>query len=86
MNTTMNKCQLLKRLKALDFAVIEASLFLDTHPKDPKALAYFREKNEERQMAYDQYVEMYGPLTIFDAKASDSWDWVETPWPWEMED
>ena len=82
----MDKNKLLKRVKALDFAVIEAGLFLNTHPSDPKALAYFNKMNEERQTAYEQYVDTYGPLTIFDCMGTDSWDWVESPWPWEMED
>ena len=82
----MNQHKLLMRVKALEFAVIEAGLFLDTHPTDRKALAYFNEKNEERQAAYNQYVDTYGPLTIFDCKGTESWDWVKAPWPWEMED
>ncbi len=86
MEMNNNKPSTCKRLKALDFAIIETGLFLNTHPTDAKALAYFNKLNEERKAAYDDYTEHCGPLTLFDDNTMSSWDWVKTPWPWEMED
>ena len=82
----MNKTSPCKSLKALDFAIIETGLFLNTHPNDAKALAYFNKLTEERAAAYEDYNKNCGPLTIFDTNTASSWDWVKTPWPWEMED
>ena len=82
----MDQNKLLGRVRALDFAVIEAGLFLDTHPTDRRALAYFNEKRNSREAAYQEYVDTYGPLTLFDAGGADSWNWVDAPWPWEMEE
>ena len=73
-------------LKALDFALIETGLFLNTHPTDAKALAYFNKLTEERNAALKNYTKNCGPLTVFDGDTKSSWDWVKTPWPWEMED
>ncbi|MBR5479972.1 MAG: spore coat protein CotJB [Clostridia bacterium] len=73
-------------LKALDFAIIETGLYLNTHPNDAKALAYFNKLTKERKDSLDVYHKNCGPLTIFDGDAKSSWDWVKTPWPWEMED
>lgn len=82
----MNNTSLCKTLKALDFALIETGLFLNTHPTDEKALAYFNKLTEERKNAHENYTKNCGPLTLFDGDTKSSWDWVKTPWPWEMED
>ena len=82
----MAKEKLKNRLRALDFALIEVGLFLDTHPTNAKALACFNKLNGERQLIYDEYTEKYGPIKMTDSHAVNSWDWVESPWPWEMED
>ena len=37
------------------------NLYLDTHPEDEDALAFFREKVELRKEALKQYAEQYGP-------------------------
>ena len=85
-NTVMGKEKLLKHIRALDFALLEAGLYLDTHPNNAKVISYFNKLNAERKLAYDEYVENYGPLTMTDSRATTSWDWVKSPWPWEMED
>ena len=81
----ISKEQLLNRINELSFAVQEMILYLDTHPKDQDALAYFREKERARKEALTLYARMYGPLTIdtADDRSSCSWDWVMQPWPWE---
>lgn len=82
----VNRDKLLKRLQQLDFVLLETNLFLDSHPTNRKALAYFNKMNKERQIVYDQYVKAYGPMTIFDSEDSEIWTWAESIWPWEMED
>lgn len=86
MNNTSNKRKLLNRLRALDFSLIEIGLFLDTHPNNAKALAYFNKLNAEREKVNNEYTEKFGPLVMTDSKSADSWDWVKSAWPWEMED
>ena len=85
-NQKPSKCTLLNKLRALDFAIIEAALFLDSHPTDKKALAYYKKMSEQRNMLRKQYTELYGPLTIFENTSDTDWDWVKGPWPWELED
>ncbi len=86
MNNTANKQKLLNRLRALDFSLIEIGLFLDTHPNNTKALAYFNKLNAERERVNNEYTEKFGPLVMTDSNSSNSWDWVKSAWPWEMED
>lgn len=67
------------------FAIDDVKLFLDTHPSDPSALAYYEKMNALRQRAVDDYNAHFGPLSATDVNAADGWTWVNTPWPWEME-
>ena len=77
---------LLAWIDQVSFAVVEMNLYLDTHPEDEDALAFFREKVELRKEALKQYAEQYDPLTIDTAndRMSRSFEWVMQPWPWEV--
>ena len=75
-----------KKMRAVytnGFAVDEARLFLDTHPTDPEALAYYEKKLAHYQAAVDHYTEEYGPLTPKNGVWKGRWAWAEEPWPWE---
>ena len=48
---TPSRQQMLKWVDMLSFAVQEANLYLDTHPSDQAALAYFQEYNQLRCQA-----------------------------------
>lgn len=76
---------LLKEINETSFATTDMQLYLDTHSCDSEALAYFMEQKGRRVSALKEYAKYYGPLTIdtADDKASNSFAWVETPWPWE---
>ena len=70
--------KLLAWIDQVSFAVVEMNLYLDTHPEDEDALAFFREKVELRKEALKQYAEQYDPLTIDTAndRMSRSFEWV----------
>lgn len=75
----------MRRLQQADFALIDVNLYLDTHPCCPNGLEYFRCMRIERDAALEEYEENYGPITMDDAEANCRWDWIDRPWPWEME-
>lgn len=77
--------QLLNHIHQVSFAVNELTLFLDSHPDNEEARAYFEEKSAIRREALEEYARLYGPLTIDTANdsSSRSWEWVNQPWPWE---
>ena len=84
---TPSRQQMLKWVDMLSFAVQEANLYLDTHPSDQAALAYFQEYNQLRCQALNDYAALYGPLTIETARGGrGKWEWVNRPWPCEGED
>ena len=76
--------ELIDKINQYSFAMNEANLFLDTHPFDTEALAYFQKHRELRVAAVKEYAKYYAPLAI-DYAVSDKtpWSWVNEPWPWE---
>ena len=55
--------------------------FLDGRFMDMKEL-----DNDTLEALRKEYAKNFGPLTATQSKAEKTWNWVETPWPWEMED
>lgn len=76
---------LLKEIQAEDFAVYEAALYLNGHPRCQSALAYYYEHRNTARCLKEQYEAQFGPLTIYSNSDNDCWRWVDAPWPWEKE-
>ena len=81
---TENK-NLLCELRKIDFALMETVLYLDAYPHTPEALAYYHKLNERRAVLTEEYQKSSGPLTAMGNMSKTSWDWVDTPFPWEYE-
>ena len=77
-----NRQTMTRRLQEAQFALLEAALFLDTHPNDQQALTYRREKMPQYHELRKQYEARFSPLTHLSAN-QDSWRWIDSPWPWE---
>lgn len=74
-----------KKLKAVDFAIIETALYLDAYPKCRKALEYYNQLIKERDILAEAINRKCGPMTIRDNESCDAWTWTDGPWPWEAE-
>ena len=74
-----------KKLKAVDFAIIEVALYLDAYPKCRKALEYYNQLIKERDILSEAINRKCGPMTIRDNESCDAWTWTDGPWPWEAE-
>ena len=75
---------LMDKINQYSFAMNEANLFLDTHPFDAEALAFFQKHRELRVEAVKEYAKYYAPLAIDYAVCDKTpWSWVNEPWPWE---
>ena len=84
LNPNNEKEALLYQIMQYKFALTELNLYLDTNPNDKKMLElYNRYLTIEKQMC-NQYENMFGPLTTGSPNiANNSWNWNNTPWPWE---
>jgi len=75
------KREMLEEIKCRNFAIIELSLYLNTHPDDDKALCLHKRYCKELKELKDKYQKVYGPLSIY--FPCNKWRWLEEPWPWE---
>ncbi|MFV0394117.1 MAG: spore coat protein CotJB [Coprobacillaceae bacterium] len=77
-----NRQNMLYDIMLFDFAVQDSSLFLDTHPDDVDAFAYYKEASNRLKKAREAYTNAYGPLDNRDA-IGNNYSYVNGPWPWE---
>ena len=74
--------QLLQKVYETGFALDEITLYLDTHPMDTQAMAYYQYAKKANQEAVAAYEKVYGPLLINQVNTG-RWTWTVNPWPWE---
>lgn len=74
----------LVELMALDFAVKELNLYLDTHPTDQEALGLYASYIKLAEEGREKYRAQYGPLNSEDLTLADGYTWLNDPWPWEQ--
>ena len=70
-------------LMALDFAVAELGLYLDTHKDDQEAFALYQNYVALYQEGKVKYEKQYGPLEQTSAARGNRYNWLENPWPWD---
>ena len=82
------KYELKKKIHALDFAIHELVLYLDTHPLSKKATELLKEYRMKRKECIEVYEEKFGKyiVTVKDVPAENCWQWLKGPWPWENEE
>lgn len=78
--------ELLQNVRKYDFAVVDTVLFLDGHPHNANALAFYREMSQRLAEAKKKYEEKFGPLGNQKVDVDTEWSWIHDPWPWEGAD
>ncbi|GIP33682.1 spore coat protein CotJB [Paenibacillus sp. J2TS4] len=75
----------LRELQEVDFALVELTLYLDTHPGDRQAIQQYNQLAMQRQKLAGQFEQEYGPLMHFGHSFTRyPWQWAEAPWPWQV--
>ncbi|WP_422444537.1 spore coat protein CotJB [Thermoanaerobacterium sp. DL9XJH110] len=74
---------LLTEIQAVDFAVYELALFLDTHPDDRRALEDHSRLARRSHQLKAIYEERFGPLKL-DSISQYPYQYISDPWPWEI--
>ena len=78
------QADMLTKIDALSFAMIDLQLYLDTHPTDRNMLSLFNRYREEKMNRVKEYETKYGSLTTNSDSLNDyPWGWIDEPWPWE---
>lgn len=70
-------------LMALNFAINELGLYLDTHKDDKEALALYLDYVKLAKEGRQRYEAAYGPLQQTGVTAA-GYTWVNDPWPWDF--
>lgn len=74
---------LVKQIGEASFAVDDISLYLDTHPTDRNALAYYHYAAALRREAVAAHAAYFGPLMTDQVTSGTYWTWMTEQWPWE---
>ena len=74
----------LVELMALDFAIKELNLYLDTHANDQEVLQLYWSYLKLASEGREKYEKMYGPLTNTTLTPEDGYAWLKDPWPWDV--
>lgn len=76
---------LLEELQAIDFVLVELTLYLDTHPLDENALKQYNQFALKRRGVAAEFEQRYGPLLQYGHSFSQyPWQWDQPPWPWQV--
>lgn len=78
----MEQNALMQRVYETGFQIDDILLYLDTHPGDRSALAYYQNAREANRQAVAAYEKAYGPLMVTQVEGN-VWNWIDSPWPWE---
>lgn len=76
--------QLMSKLQAVDFSLVDTVLYLDVYPHCSKAMARYKELLYEREKLIEKLSEAGVHINNMSVK-SDSWSWIDSPWPWEYD-
>ena len=82
MNQT-DKKKLLRYIQEVSFAIDDVVLYLDTHPYDEEALKYYKKYKQLLEKVRAEYQKRFGPLNHGTPQTSESYQWLDDPWPWE---
>ena len=86
-NNAKERQALMLKVQQLSFALVEANLYLDSHPTCEHGIAYFKKHKAEFEKAKAEYEKKFGPLCIESAldDSDKKWQWVCEPFPWVSE-
>lgn len=77
--------QLLEQLQAIDFVLVDLTLYLDTHNQDAEAIKQFNHYAKERKRLMKTMESKFGPMQQFGNSYSGfPWNWDDSPWPWQV--
>ena len=70
-------------LQALNFAIQELALYLDTHRDDREALELYQSYQEVYHKCMKEYTQNGMALNHCAPTKGETYRWLDDPWPWE---
>ena len=81
LNTSNSEEELKLKIMEETFIINDLNLYLDIHPKDNDIYEIFRKHERLLNKYIGEYEESYGSI-LLNGK-SDTYNWINNPWPWE---
>lgn len=80
------KEQAMRKISAVDFAIHDIELFLNSHAENKKAADLLGQYRNWRNELVTEYEQKYGDFVtvVANVKAENPWSWINGPWPWEL--
>lgn len=85
MMASSERNRMIKDISVVDFALVELTLYLDTHPFDKQAMEYFNHFARIKEQMMKDFSSRYFPLTKDNSYDTKQWSWALAPMPWESE-
>lgn len=82
-NQKEKKVTPMTELQALNFAIQELALYLDTHRDDKEALELYRGYQQMYDRCRNEYSKRHGPMNQLHVYDGEKYSWLDDPWPWE---
>ncbi|USK34843.1 spore coat protein CotJB [Bacillus sp. F19] len=77
--------QKLEEIQAVDFVLVELTLYLDTHPDDAQAISQYNQYAQYCRQIKQTFEAQFGPLSQGSPNPSgEYWTWKSGPWPWQV--
>ncbi|KIL44592.1 spore coat protein CotJB [Jeotgalibacillus soli] len=77
--------QQLEEIQAVDFVLMELTLYLDTHPADSHAIQQYNHFAHNSLLLKQKFEAKFGPLQQRSInQKNDFWMWKSGPWPWQI--
>lgn len=72
------------KLKIMEeqFIVTDLGLYLDLHSNDNDIFEYFKKHRKMLNYYTEEYENKYGSICL--NSNSENYNWIDSPWPWEM--
>lgn len=67
------------------FAVDDLKLYVNTHPDDDDAFDALKDAIARREQAISAMEDACSPLTVDGVRYLDQYNWINRPWPWEVD-
>ena len=81
----MTREEALRRVQEADFVLYDLNLFLDTHPDDAAAMKNMATYQKAACQLMEEFEKTYGPLTARDLYGDTRFEWLNSPWPWDLD-
>lgn len=75
--------EMLLKIQALCFAIVDLQLYLDLHPTEADKLELLRKYQNEVAVLKDAYSKEFNPLLLSDMQNNKEFTWIDNPWPWD---